>query len=151
MNYVFSGKKHGQLSKPTFNIVETTIKNDEYTMWVYNDSVNFRSIDTLIQYKGGKIVFNGIEVEKVDTKSIKNKNKRITVTKIYVPKIRNISVDNYAGKIIYLSNNGIIARYGIISNYISLYKPDEYKELKDKILNRKMNFKRNKNELEGLP
>ena len=151
VNYVSIGKKYGQLSKPPFNIIEKIIKNKEYTMRVYIDTISFKRVDTLKIYNNGKIIFNNIDVEKVDAKSIQNKNKVIYVKKIYVPHIGNISVDDYNGEIIYLTNDGILARYGTASNYISLYKPNIYSDLHNKILYRKLDFKRHHMELEGLP
>ncbi|WP_395054858.1 hypothetical protein [Flavobacterium sp.] len=150
VNYVSTGHKYGKLYK-YFNLTETIIKNDEYTMLVYLDTISFKRIDTLKLYKDGKIIFNNVEVKNVDSKNIKNKNKVINVQKIYIPHIGDVSADNFSGEIIYLNFDGIIARYGITSNYISLYEPNIYSDIHNKILYQKIDFKRNKNELDGKP
>lgn len=151
VNYVSTSKRYGQLCKPPFYIIEKTFKNNELTMMVYKDTVSYKRVDTLKIYKNGKIIFNNLEVEKVDTKKVENKNKVISVQKIYIPHKDEISVDDFSGEIIYLTNDGILARYGVASNYISLYKPNLYADLHNKILYRKIDFKRHHEELEGKP
>ena len=149
VDYVSIGTKYGKLYK-FFDVQETTIKNDDFTIFVYKDSTNFKRTDTLKLYKTGKVIFNDIIAEDIQTKKI-DYNKIIFLHKVYIPRNEGISVDNFSGEIIYLTDDGIIARYGTASNYISLYKPNIYSELHNKILQCKLDFKRHPKELPGLP
>mgnify|MGYP003612894068 CR=1 FL=1 len=151
VNIVSTGEKYGRISRHPFTIIETIIKNDDCTMLVYKDTTAFKRVDTLKLYKDGKIIFNNVEVEKVDIKSIADKNATIVVQKIYIPHVGAIGVDDFAGQIVYLANNQIVARYGTISNNISLYNPELYFVLHNDILYGKIDFKRHARESEALP
>jgi hypothetical protein len=151
INYVSIGSKYGQLCKPPFNITEKIIKNNELAIMIYEDTLSYKRVDTLKLYKKGKIIFNNVEVKIIDSKSITKNDKVINIKKIYIPHVGEMSVDNFSGEIIYFTNDGILARYGTASNYISLYRPNIYSDIHNKILFRKLNFKRHPEELIELP
>ena len=151
VHIVSTGKKYGRIIRHPFKIIETIFKNDDCTMLIYKDTIAFKRVDTLKLYKNNKTTFNNVEVEKVGVKSVKSKNAKIIVQKLYVPHIGNIGVDDFGGEIIYLADNQIIARYGTISNNISLYNPELYFMLHNDILYRKIDFKRHARESQALP
>ena len=129
-----------------YNISQTIIKNRDYTMQIYKDSIGTKSIDTLILYRNGKITYKTVEGEKIDEKVVEIKNKNVLIQKIYFPHISPESVDNFSGQIVYLSQDGFIARYGIIGNHLKVFNPQLYADFHKAVLYKKTNFKRHKEE-----
>lgn len=150
VNYASIGKNYGKTYK-IYNLTRETFKFKDYTMFVYIDKNSFKKIDTVKVYKNKKVLYNNNLLEKIDVKKVTISNKTDYVYKFYLANIGNVSTDNFAGEIFYINKNGIVARYGLISNYISLYEPNLYIDLHQKILHREIAFKRHKEELEGLP
>ena len=151
VDYVSTGKNYGKLSKPSFYVVEKIMKTKDCVMMIYIDTVSFKRIDTLKVYSNGKIIFNNIDAVKIDEKRVLSKSKLICVKKIYVPYSDRISADSFGGQIVFLTDDGILARYGTNSYNISLYKSNLYDELHKKILYQNSFFKRHLNESKGLP
>lgn len=98
VNYISTRdiKHYGELCiRRPFNISQTIIKNSDYTMQIYKDSISTKSIDTLILYRNGKITYKTVEGEKIDEKVVKIKNKNVLIQKIYFPHIGPESVDDF--------------------------------------------------------
>lgn len=130
---------------------KTVLKSNEQTILIYHFFKGVNKNDTLKLFKNGEIEYKNVSLKKVDEKKIMNKGKLIKVQKLYISHIGDISVDNFSGQIIYLANDDIIAIFGIVGNYASLYNPEMYSEIHNKILYQKLDFKRHPQELDGRP
>ncbi|WP_298395205.1 hypothetical protein [Flavobacterium sp.] len=130
---------------------KTVVKSNEQTILIYHFFKGANKNDTLKLYKNGVIEYKNITLKKVDEKKIMNKGKLIKVHKLYISNIGDMSVDNFSGQIIYLANDDIIAIFGVVGNYASLYNPEMFSEIHNKILYNKIDFKRDSNELDGRP
>ena len=145
VDYVNIEKNYGKLFKK-FKVTETIIRNNDYLMFIYKDTSNFKRVDTLKFFKNGHITFNNTICEDIGKVNV-SKGENASLHKIYIPRNSVISADDISGEILYFSSFGIIARNGIAANYISFYKPNINSKVHIKILNHTLNFKKHPKEL----